>query len=902
MSGAVGAVSNAKDAVSSAKGKMQTYVPVSVEDVFDEAGHRADEMRQHVRQHVLRGIRDVENGAELALSSDVATVRFLGQELSIDDKDATIVLVFPRGQPSGGAINLTEMVEDPHGQARKIFWRQHNLASQDTMNEGFESFMHGLVTRGHYQKVVRAKLITLFRRSGLKVVTFPSIDGDEMFAKISMNPSGVVIKHLAQRFSYTMPFREEAYHHVKPHGVYPGNKPMFRASKAVLAYGPYDAEISNFMQDFRTVDEIRIVEMQLQSLVSLEQLQQQGVISRYFAAAKHEDISMLHREWLEHRSVRRFSPLLSTCAMVCTIPAYGSKSGIVRDFFGEEISFFFRWFAFYTQMLGYLGGCGAICYILVELFPTMRQNIPIAFSVVMVVWATVFNQLFRNRIAQASQEWGMKDYEAASLSFDRAGYNPDLEGTWTQWRRRMFSRVIMVLFCCTFVWMISWIMERKKMQQEADGEEGTFFRDHGTVIVVSTIKVTSITWGYVAPLLADMQNLRTQARYDDALTAILATVKIFVTLWNFFYVAFVRFWTSPTCASTIEEASLQVWGEARLPDNLTTRAEALREMGKYSYMWNHSQPDGSLRERVCIHGCFPASSAHSRDGSVTNCYWILRQELFLFFIVHMVYTIAFLVIPMVKVKVEVLCELRRAEKLNKEGVLRLGQYSWLQFQAKCPAYEYLSWGGSRVEDFLECAIGFALITCFGIVFPPLAALGFFGNLVEYRLLAYRMTHVTCRPFPRGASGIGVWMFVFETISGVAIVVNVLLVSFFMYPIKGQPYQQLVLFILLEHLLLGIRSLIDVAIPDVPLDVKRIDDFNEHFRKTMIKYPPLEIPQSEQYDKEYQTVDLGLAPGEGLDTDLSRQSSSNSFEEDSDYGGHSPCCSWADLSPVRLRPL
>lgn len=63
-------------------------------------------------------------------------------------------------------------------------------------------------------------------------------------------------------------------------------------------------------------------------------------------------------------------------------------------------------------------------------------------------------------------------------------------------------------------------------------------------------------------------------------------------------------------------------------------------------------------------------------------------------------------------------------------------------------------------------------------------------------------------------------------------------------------------IVLEHVLLGIRYLIDLAIPDTPLDVRRIDDFNAHFRRTMVKYPALVVPPAERYEQEFAEVSGG----------------------------------------------
>jgi len=876
------------------------YVRVSMDEVEAEAGaivRKAD-----------KKLHAIEDGARIALAGDIANVHFLGQELVIDDNDATIVLVFPRDVPEG-ALKLEELVYEPLSQANDIFVRQHNEASQETMEAGFETFMDGPVTRGHYFKVVRAKLLELFRKSGMKVSTFNSIDGDETFVKLSLDRKGEVIKHYAQRFTYSMQFTEQAYEKVKPHGIYPGHTPMKRNGKPVAAYGPYDMEIAEHMKEFSPVDEVRILMLQLHSVVSLEQLRRQGVIKKYFPAAKHEDVQLLHRRWLQSKWLRDHSSSMSVFTKVFEIPRYGTKGGLIRNFFGEEIAFFFRWFAFYTQMLGVLGVFGVLWWLLKDASKDMRRVYHIAFCGIMVVWATVFNQLFRNRMARAQQEWGMQDFELAEMSFDRADYRPELEGTWKQFVHRVFSIFLCALFCFSFIALVSGIETRRRTEFEEDGLQGRFFIDHGSLIVVTAIKATSIAWGYVAPVLCRMQNHRTQARFDDGLTTMLACVKIFVTLWNFVYHAFVKGWASPTCAATLEEAAARVWGEsAYSAANETLRASALAELGKAVFSYNRTSPHhGTL---FCVRGCFPETPEQSHPAAETNCYHVLRKELCMFFFVHVLYTVFFLVFPMLKVKFDMLWELRKAKKLQKHGEVEVTQYSWLQFQAKCPTYEYLSWGGSRVEDFLECAIGFALITCFGILFPLLAFFAFLANLVEYRLLAYRMTHVTCRPMPNGASGIGTWQFVFESTSTIAVVVNVLLIVFVMYPLRSQSLKsQFFLFIVMEHVLLGIRYLIDIAIPDVPLDVRRIEDFNTHFRRTMVKYPPLSIPEGERYEAEYKKVDLGLRTGEGLELDFEGSevsgvdSEETSSEDAARCGECSPfsCCPDGG-TPMHLRPL
>merc|ERR1719301_49788 len=95
-------------------------------------------------------------------------------------------------------------------------------------------------------------------------------------------------------------------------------------------------------------------------------------------------------------------------------------------------------------------------------------------------------------------------------------------------------------------------------------------------------------------------------------------------------------------------------------------------------------------------------------------------------------------------------------------------------------------GGSVIEDFLDLAIGFALLTCFGIALPVMAVIAFVAYVVKYRLLAYRMVNITCRPYPVGCEGIGNWQAVFHSISIIAVICNVLMAVFVMYPMRDWP--------------------------------------------------------------------------------------------------------------------
>merc|ERR1719464_2631620 len=113
----------------------------------------------------------------------------------------------------------------------------------------------------------------------------------------------------------------------------------------------------------------------------------------------------------------------------------------------------------------------------------------------------------------------------------------------------------------------------------------------------------------------------------------------------------------------------------------------------------------------------------------------------------------------------------------------------------------------------------------------MAFVAFVTSILEYRLLAYRMTNITCRPMPACSEGIGAWQGVFECITVLATATNVGIMVFTMYPFqKMSRDKQLGLFIVLEHLLLLFGSTINLAIPDEPEDVQHINEFNVRFKR------------------------------------------------------------------------
>merc|ERR1719261_786837 len=141
---------------------------------------------------------------------------------------------------------------------------------------------------------------------------------------------------------------------------------------------------------------------------------------------------------------------------------------------------------------------------------------------------------------------------------------------------------------------------------------------------------------------------------------------------------------------------------------------------------------------------------------------------------------------------------------------------------------------------------FGYATMFVTAFPLAPLLAVLNNFVEIRVDAYKLLSVTQRPSPKGAEDIGTWQYILELMSTASVITNSLLICFtgskftkmcnpdddgicqdlpMNYPIL---YWRLALFVVLEHIFMFVKTIVALAIPDVPEDVilqrKRNDNF------------------------------------------------------------------------------
>lgn len=121
------------------------------------------------------------------------------------------------------------------------------------------------------------------------------------------------------------------------------------------------------------------------------------------------------------------------------------------------------------------------------------------------------------------------------------------------------------------------------------------------------------------------------------------------------------------------------------------------------------------------------------------------------------------------------------------------------------------------DDYLELFIQFGYVFLFSSVYPFAAFWAVCNNVVEIRADAFKLCKVFQRPMSRKVKDIGAWQRAFEVLGALSIMTNCGLLCLSPRLKKTfpdvAPVEWVMFFVLLEHLLLGVRYLLHIAIAD-----------------------------------------------------------------------------------------
>ncbi|XP_014666247.1 PREDICTED: anoctamin-10-like [Priapulus caudatus] len=167
------------------------------------------------------------------------------------------------------------------------------------------------------------------------------------------------------------------------------------------------------------------------------------------------------------------------------------------------------------------------------------------------------------------------------------------------------------------------------------------------------------------------------------------------------------------------------------------------------------------------------------------------------------------------------------------------------------------------DDYLELFLQFGYVFLFSSAYPLAAFWALLNNVLEVRTDAFKLCRVFQRPFSHLAASVGAWQVAFEVMGVIAVITNCALIaispqskSFFP---ESSTTELLLIFVGIEHLILGAKLCIAYLVPDTPEWVETALAKIEHQSREALKH-----------DRSQQTRRL-FEKGSSLDIDFPERS-------------------------------
>ncbi|XP_050929542.1 anoctamin-10 isoform X2 [Lates calcarifer] len=147
-------------------------------------------------------------------------------------------------------------------------------------------------------------------------------------------------------------------------------------------------------------------------------------------------------------------------------------------------------------------------------------------------------------------------------------------------------------------------------------------------------------------------------------------------------------------------------------------------------------------------------------------------------------------------------------------------------------------------EYIELLVQFGYLSLFSCVYPLTAVLLLINNLTEIRSDAYKICKLFRKPFSPPVANMGVWQIAFEVLSFVSVVSNcwLLLLSPRLQDLCQEGGMSstniLLLAVLLEHVLILVKVILAVLIPDEPDWIRKKREYIEYRSMQALKQQKL----------------------------------------------------------------
>ncbi|CAI4231922.1 unnamed protein product [Auanema sp. JU1783] len=588
-----------------------------------------------------------------------------------------------------------------------------------------------------------------------------------------------------------------------------------------------------------------------------------GVVSRLISNDIVENVLPLHNsDFLKHLQQR-------------WVLSFGEQPiDMIKDYFGTEIGMYFAWLGHMTTALWFPAILGVLMFFFggfkyhkhesehTEKMSDSEQlwsDISfVAFAFFNCVWSTAYLESWKRKQAEYSFKWGTFDSNSDLFLQDpRPAFQGDylapnpvsgrMEPFYPAWKHAIIRYGVtypLTVFCVLFMFMAMLVIFM--IQDAFDYYFGSsfflkIFCYLPMIVYALMIVISDKLYRLLALYLNDLENYRTDDEYENFLITKIVVFQFVTAFGSLFYIAFFL-----KDMKRLQETLATLLITRQVTQNIMETAvpfiiEKLK-LSRLTYKMTRSMSDETLRRHV-----EEVRKKRESFSSSTEEFSPPRSPTF----------------SLGSPTTEIRRRFSQRRMVGTDNQLHLlNNYpsrsadSFHFRSPRLPIPEFcpdstngLELGQAELEslmsvyarpldDFLEMFIQFGYVLLFSPAFPLAAFCALINNLIEIRVDAFKLCNTVQRPFGRQVRDIGAWQKAMEILGIVGVIVNCALIGQSglvqrIWPDLSWGGQVLII-VILEHIILTSKLIIDVAVPDVPHWIRIETAKQEHYRREAFK--------------------------------------------------------------------
>ncbi|CAI5447737.1 unnamed protein product [Caenorhabditis angaria] len=522
----------------------------------------------------------------------------------------------------------------------------------------------------------------------------------------------------------------------------------------------------------------------------------------------------------------------------------------IKDYFGTEIAMYFAWLGHMTTALWFPALLGILMFFVgfkyknepgekQDLYQLISDICFVFFAFFNCIWSTIYLESWKRIQAELAFKWGTYDATQDSYLQDpRPAFQGDylapnpvsgrLEPFYPAWKH-LFVRYIITypITCLCVIGMFLAMLAIFTIQDFCD-----FYFAHifalkwicylPMIVYALMIVISDKVYRKLAIFLNDLENYRTDDEYEDFLITKIVLFQFVTAFGSLFYIAFIL-----RDMKRLQETLATLLITRQVTQNIMETVvpfmlEKLK-LSNLTYKMTRSMSDGTLRRHVenvrkkrknSDEDLYSKDQLGGADQDIRN----RKSKRTLSSIFKE--------------------DLSKSERLPMPEFIpeKVAENNPELTQAELESV--MSVYARPLDDFLEMFIQFGYVLLFSPAFPLAAFCALVNNLIEIRVDAFKLCNTVQRPFGRRVKDIGAWQKAMEILGILGVLVNCVLIGQSGLVHRIWPDLswggQILIIVVLEHVILASKMIIDILVPDVPHWVRIETAKQEHFRREAFK--------------------------------------------------------------------